>query len=317
MTADRGMRDKTLRLGVLAMLPALVGQPGSFAMAESVYKSHDFLNVAAKEGVGTSGLEPDRFIDRWRGRDSFMVSSSGEVIATYTSEASRETRLGVKQNDNLHSAVLPDEPKAITGHFVHQYGEARLELAEQPPPPPAGACGPSLLSQVEIRGLVVEAARRHLVDEDLAVAVATVESDLDQVRNSPQGARGAMQLMPETATRFGVVDPCDPETNIDGGIRYLRVLLEEFQNPLLALAAYNAGEGRIYEYGGIPPFPETVGFVAKVLNHQLGLPMPASAEGTTERDEAEAERVESGVIMTRSPGEWVGGVMHFQTGAIQ
>lgn len=317
MTADRGMRDKTLRLGVLAMLPALVGQPGSFAMAESVYKSHDFPDVAAKEGVGASGLEPDRFIARWRGRDSFMVSSSGEVIATYTSEASRETRLGLKQNGNLHSAVLPDEAEAATGHFVHQYGEARLELAEQLPPPPTSACGPSLLSQVEIRGLVVEAARRHLVDEDLAVAVATVESDLDQVRNSPEGARGAMQLMPETATRFGVADPCDPETNIDGGIRYLRVLLEEFQNPLLALAAYNAGEGRIYEYGGIPPFPETVGFVAKVINHQLGLSMSTSSERGADLAGTSSAQVERGVIMTRSPGEWVGGVMHFQTGAIQ
>ncbi len=83
-----------------------------------------------------------------------------------------------------------------------------------------------------------------------------------------------MQLIPETAARFGVQDICDPAQNIEGGMKYLRFLLDEFQNPLLVAAAYNSGEGRIYEYGGVPPFQETVGYVAKVVNFQLGLPMP-------------------------------------------
>ena len=80
-----------------------------------------------------------------------------------------------------------------------------------------------------------------------------------------------MQLMPETADRFGVSNVCDPAQNIDAGVRYLRELGDEFLNPLLVAAAYNAGEGRVRQYGGIPPFKETVRYVAEVVNIQLGL----------------------------------------------
>ena len=83
-----------------------------------------------------------------------------------------------------------------------------------------------------------------------------------------------MQLMPATAARFGVSDPCEPAANIDAGVRYLGLLLAEFRNPIWRSPPTTPGEDRIYEYGGIPPFPETVSYVAKVVNHQLGLPMP-------------------------------------------
>ena len=119
-----------------------------------------------------------------------------------------------------------------------------------------------------------------------------------------------MQLMPATAARFGVNDVCDPIANIDGGVRYLRTLLDEFGNPLLAAAAYNAGEHRIYDYGGIPPFTETVSYVAKVVNHQLGLPMPSARKGKAPRLAAE-RTPEVGVIEPRKTGSFVAGVMHF------
>ncbi len=131
------------------------------------------------------------------------------------------------------------------------------------------------LTPDEIKSLVEQAARRHQVDVLFATAITWAESQFDRSRNSDKGARGPMQLMPKTAERFGVRDVCDPASNIEGGVRYLRVLLDEFQNPLLVAAAYNAGEGRIYEYGGVPPFKETVGYVAKVVNYQLGVAMPA------------------------------------------
>ncbi|TIR62696.1 MAG: lytic transglycosylase domain-containing protein, partial [Mesorhizobium sp.] len=100
-------------------------------------------------------------------------------------------------------------------------------------------CGPSPLSATEIKSLVVETARRHKVDEVFATAIAWAESGFDRIRNSNKGARGPMQLMPATAERFGVRDVCDPAQNIEGGMKYLRVLLNEFQNPLLVAAAYN------------------------------------------------------------------------------
>ena len=74
--------------------------------------------------------------------------------------------------------------------------------------------------------------RRGLgVDPEFAKAIAWAESRYDQIRNSPKGARGPMQLMPSTAIGLGVQDPCDPKSNVDGGIRHLRALIEEFQNP--------------------------------------------------------------------------------------
>ncbi|MDX0060717.1 transglycosylase SLT domain-containing protein [Sinorhizobium meliloti] len=177
-------------------------------------------------------------------------------------------------------------------------------------------CGPSPLSPKEVKSLVVETARKYRVDEVFATAIAWTESGFDQSRNSPKGARGPMQLMPATAARFGVTDICDPAENIEGGMKYLRFLLDEFQNPLLVAAAYNSGEQRIYQHGGIPPFQETVGYVAKVVNYQLGLPMPA-AKGKA-RPAAAPQAVsdasdsgDAGVIAVKKTGKFVGGVMHF------
>lgn len=176
-------------------------------------------------------------------------------------------------------------------------------------------CGPSPLMPADVQRLVAETARRYEVNEDLAVAIAWAESDFDTKRNSPKGARGPMQLMPETAARFGVQDICDPTQNVEGGVRYLRILQEEFKNPLLIAAAYNSGEQRIYQYAGIPPFPETVRYVAKVINYQLGLrmPMPKSRVGTSgARTSAGTDRgTDMGIVPVERNGRFVGGVMHF------
>lgn len=119
--------------------------------------------------------------------------------------------------------------------------------------------------------------------------------------------------MPETAERFGVADICDPEDNIDGGVRYLRELADEFRNPLLVAAAYNAGEGRVREHGGIPPFKETVGYIAEVLNIQMGLEGSGSAVTELRASAADPRRSSdaSGVITSLDRRQWVGGVMHF------
>lgn len=174
-------------------------------------------------------------------------------------------------------------------------------------------CGPSSATPENITRLVIESAQRHDVDAGFALAVVTAESQLDRLRNSPKDARGPMQLMPATAERFGVSDICDPAENIDGGVRYLRELIDEFRNPLLVAAAYNAGEDRVRQHGGIPPFQETVDYVAEVLNIQMGL--EGTAQTARERgagmDEQRAASNASGVITSRERRQWVGGVMHF------
>jgi soluble lytic murein transglycosylase-like protein len=115
--------------------------------------------------------------------------------------------------------------------------------------------------------LVEKVAREHSVDRALLQAMIAAESGFDPYAVSPKGAIGLMQLMPETARRYGVRNPYDPADNIRGGAKYLRDLMRKFNNDLsLTLAAYNAGEDAIVQYGNrIPPYRETLQYVPRVL----------------------------------------------------
>ena len=115
--------------------------------------------------------------------------------------------------------------------------------------------------------LIEQAAYRHNVDAKLVHAVIQTESAYNSTAQSPKGAVGLMQLMPETARRFGVTDRNDPDQNVDGGTRYLKHLINMFNpNIDLAVAAYNAGENAVIRYNNsIPPYPETQNYVKQVL----------------------------------------------------
>ena len=118
----------------------------------------------------------------------------------------------------------------------------------------------------DLAAMAVAAARRHSLDPDLVRAVVAVESGFRSDAVSPKGAQGLMQLMPATARALGVMDSFDPASNLDGGTRYLRALIQRYDGDLKrALAAYNAGEGAVARHGGVPPYPETMAYVRKVL----------------------------------------------------
>jgi Flp pilus assembly protein TadD len=128
------------------------------------------------------------------------------------------------------------------------------------------APAPALAQTVGYGRGIVEIARVYDLEPALIAAIISVESDFNPRAVSRKGARGLMQLMPATAEELGVANIDDPWQNIEGGARYFREKLDRFNGDLrLALAAYNAGEAAVRQHGGIPPYPETQGFVTEVL----------------------------------------------------
>lgn len=154
----------------------------------------------------------------------------------------------------LSSVVRPD-PK--TGRLVRAVRVA------------PGAARSDSVSKVvgeAVSDYVDQTAERYQVDPLLVRSVIAVESNYNPLAVSPKGARGLMQLMPQTARRLAVRDSFNALQNIDGGVRYLKYLLTVFgdEDPRLALAAYNAGEGAVMKHGGVPPYPETRQYVTRV-----------------------------------------------------
>jgi soluble lytic murein transglycosylase-like protein len=256
-------------------------------------------------------FSPSEFDVRWNGSPGNTLASSGMISPPSWRESINRRDTQYYQNDDMIGAGGADisQPSA-TRRFkrLDEFSNARSAATTTDA---AGVCGPSPLNPDEIRALVVAAAQRHGVEEDLAVAIVAADSHFDQTRNSTMGARGPMQLMPAMAARFGVADPCEPAASIDTGVGYFGRLLDEFANPILAIAAYNAGEHRIYEYGGIPPFAETVNFVATVVNHQLGLQAPRRKPVKELRRGGPTEPFERGVVAAGKRRQWVAGVMQF------
>ena len=118
--------------------------------------------------------------------------------------------------------------------------------------------------------LIAEVAAAHRMDVRLVHAVIEQESNYEPRARSKKGAKGLMQLMPETARQYGVRNSYDPKTNLDAGVRHLKDLMSRLDLPT-ALAAYNAGEGTVKRYGGLPPYAETQTYVRTILS-RLGLP---------------------------------------------
>ena len=129
-----------------------------------------------------------------------------------------------------------------------------------------GPVGNGSITNASYKELIRLVSDRHNIDADLIRAVIKAESDFNSSARSNKGAMGLMQLMPETARLHNVIDAYDPNENVEGGVRHLKMLLERYQGDLeLSLAAYNAGSGAVEKHGGIPPFAETREYVRRVL----------------------------------------------------
>ena len=126
------------------------------------------------------------------------------------------------------------------------------------------ACPPPQGPPPDFDHLIAEVSQRYEVDPSLVKAMIKVESNFDSKAVSSAGAKGLMQLMDATGEQLGVVDPFDPRQNVEGGVAYLRQMLDRYGDLSLALAAYNAGPEAVDRFGGIPPYAETQLYVSLV-----------------------------------------------------
>jgi hypothetical protein len=126
-----------------------------------------------------------------------------------------------------------------------------------------------LEAPADLAEMITETAKRYDVEPALVHAVVRAESAFDHRAVSSAGAMGLMQLMPDTAMLVGVRNAFHPQQNVEGGVSYLRMMLDRFSNNVaLALAAYNAGPGAVESYGGVPPYPETQEYIERVLRYR-------------------------------------------------
>ena len=185
-----------------------------------------------------------------------------------------DTRLYL--SDDASSYV--DVPTAEIDHIEHSVAPDPEPALPAPTPPVAdtpairsgsvSALAPAgrVTDPVTVENAVHDASDRYRLDPDLVNSVIRAESNFNPRAVSLKGARGLMQLMPQTASRLGVPNSFDPQANIDGGTRYLRALLERYNFDLRkALAAYNAGPQRVEQYGGVPPYRETREYITRIV----------------------------------------------------
>lgn len=202
-------------------------------------------------------------------------SSSFQPIYLDNIFSQKQQSFGQKTPPSQTSGVVPEPQTGRVQVYIFKKGTVLwTQKSALLPALVLGAPGrrlPLLATDPRLSKIINKYANQQGVDPRLVQTVIRHESGFDPVAVSPKGAMGLMQLMPETAASLGVEDPFDVEQNIKGGIRFLKICLNRFdQNLPLALAAYNAGPGRVAEHQGMPPFKETQEYVKKVVKDYSG-----------------------------------------------
>ena len=184
----------------------------------------------------------------------FFVLASLAILLTFHSSALADIYKYVDAEGVVHLTNVPTDTGA---KYVLVMREKRILLDKK--------LGDNISNYDH---LIIKASEKHNVEPALIKAIIKAESNFNHRAVSRKGARGLMQLMPATASSLQVKDSFHPENNIEGGVKYLRYLLNLFNGNLpLALAAYNAGENAVIRHRGIPPYPETQVYVRRVMSY--------------------------------------------------
>jgi soluble lytic murein transglycosylase-like protein len=192
----------------------------------------------------------------------------GLGIGSFVPDSAEAEGLTLSGSTKNRNALFRSQTKLLDGRLAKQY-EASIRLTPKGKSGAQGAEGNSAPRysgkyRGEYIAVAKAAASRHGVPEDIFLRLVQQESGWNTGAVSPKGAKGLAQLMPATAQKMGV-DIDDPEQNLEGGARYLRLMYDQFGTWKLALAAYNAGPGAVQDHDGIPPYEETMNYVKAIL----------------------------------------------------
>ena len=229
------------------------------------------------------------------GRIAFILAVLALCAVSAAAQGYQIDNFDLPNAVKIQSPVV--EPSKTPKRLVH--------LTSQPINPSLGGF---TTGNADVDGFIVESGKRNSVDPLLLYSIMHQESSFKPRAMSYKGARGLMQLMPGTASRFGVSNIWDPKQNIEGGARYMRFLLDMFSGDVrLALAGYNAGEGAVMKYGKqVPPYSETREYVRRIGNRYSMIrdPNAVASAGTApleQKDPTPLSMYERSVFMTRLP----------------
>jgi hypothetical protein len=272
---DRMPYKKVILGGVGLMVIILVLTLDSFSQQESprhvtipLIESVDARenDLSRDEGVVVLSLDPVPFdanvlhekTDSQASKQD-LVKPEEKVLSKSVQDLKGSTKFG---RDRQQAACQVQKIRPVENIAVVMRDGGRPSM-------PVSPSNLEIPSKIPYREYILQAAQTYGVDAALIIAIIKAESNYNPKAVSHTGARGLMQIMPGTARDLNISDSFDPAENIDGGVRYLRQMLDKFNgNERLALAAYNAGVARVLNHGGVPPFRETRQYIKNVLRYR-------------------------------------------------
>jgi hypothetical protein len=200
---------------------------------------------------------------------SWCASPASAELVFFTSGRTMNVAGHRVEGDSVSLVLRRGGEMTLDAGLIDHFGPDEVEYPAEPaaaePPADAPALVPGVITDPRFDPIITRVAAEQGVDPILVRAVIQVESNYEPGARSPKGAVGLMQVMPSTARQYGITNLYDPSSNIRAGVAYLKDLLSRF--PLaLALAAYNAGEAAVQRFAGIPPYGETIQYVARVTS---------------------------------------------------